>query len=582
MTGAAEIFVGLLMAVAVLALLARKVSIPYPILFVLGGLLLGLIPTLPKVRLDPEWIFLFVLPPLLYPAALFTPWRDFRTNLRPIGLLAIGLVLFTTVTVAYLAHYYMDLPLAAGFVLGAIISPPDAIAATAIADRLKVPRRIVTILKGESLVNDATALVAYRVAVAAVVTGTFSLAHACGQFFLVGLGGNAVGLAVGWLAAQFHKRVDDAQIEITVSLLTPFVAYLLAERLGLSGVLAVVTTGLYLGMRMPELLTFRTRLQSGPVWEMLEFLLNGFVFILIGLQLPEVLSTLSGRSISVGKLIWYALLISLAVILIRILWVFPASYLPRLLFRGIRRRDPYPPWRQVAIVAWTGMRGVVSLAAALAVPLTLENGARFPGRELILFLTFVVIVATLVVQGLSLPLLIRWLGIQDDRSMEKEERDARLKANRAALEKLNEIAEHDPSKADALQRLRVEYEDHIRQLEGAEPQSAGASLRLFSSEYERLSQEALRVERISIIKLRDADVISDEVLVTSNETSTLRRRVCRLISDGQAADSGQGNSEARFGDIWCGRQSEEVSEEDFLFQSLDGEFGAGFLEQMQS
>ncbi|SPE57904.1 Na+/H+ antiporter [Verrucomicrobia bacterium] len=512
MMGAAEIFVGLLMAVAVLALLARKVSIPYPILFVLGGLFLGLIPKLPEVRLDPQLVFLFVLPPLLYPAALFTPWRDFRANLRPIGLLAVGLVLFTTVAVAYLAHYYMDLPLAAGFVLGAIISPPDAVAATAIADRLKVPRRIVTILEGESLVNDATALVAYRVAVAAVVTGAFSLAHATGEFFVVGLGGNAVGLVVGWLAEQFHKRVDDAPIEITFSLLTPFVAYLLAERLGLSGVLAVVTTGLYLGMRLPELLTFKTRLQSGPFWETLEFLLNGFVFILIGLQLPEVLNTLAGHVIPLHELVWYALLISLAVILIRIAWVFPATYLPRLIFKSIRRRDPYPSWRHVTIVAWTGMRGVVSLAAAFGVPLTLQNGTPFPGRELILFLTFVVIVATLVVQGLSLPLLIRWLGIQDDGSMEKEEREARLKANRAALEKLNETAEHDPAKADALQRLRVEYEDHIRQLEGAEPEKAGAPLRLFSSEYERLSEEALRVERRSIIKLRDEGVISDEVL----------------------------------------------------------------------
>ncbi len=512
MMGAAEIFVGLLLAVAMLALLARKVSVPYPILFVLGGLLLSLVPKLPTVRLEPELIFLFVLPPLLYPAALFTPWRDFRANLRPIGLLAIGLVLFTTVVVAVLAHYYMDLPLAAGFVLGAIISPPDAIAATAIAERLKISRRIVTILEGESLINDATALVAYRVAVAAVVTGKFSLSHAAGSFFLVGLGGNLVGLVVGWLAAQFHKRVDDPPIEITVSLLTPYVAYLVAERLEVSGVLAVVTAGFFLGMRLPELLTFRTRLQGGPVWDTLEFLLNGFVFILIGLQLPEVMRTLSEGSLPVQKLVWYALLISLAVILIRILWVFPATYLPRLLLRRIRDRDPSPPWRHVLIVAWTGMRGVVSLAAALAVPLALANGSPFPGRALILFLTFVVILATLVLQGLTLPLLIRGLRIQEDRSMENEERHARLRANQAALDKLNEIAERDPTKADALQRLRLEYEDHIRQLKGDEPQSAGTPSRLFSSEYERLSKEALRVERFSIIRLRDQDVISDEVL----------------------------------------------------------------------
>jgi len=510
MTGVVEIFVGLLLAVAVLALLARKLHIPYPILFVVGGSLLGLIPKLPKVRLDPELVFLFFLPPLLFPAALFTSWRDFRANLRPISLLAIGLVLFTTIAVALLAHHFMDLPLAAGFVLGAIVSPPDAIAATAIVDRLRVPRRIVTILEGESLVNDATALVAYRFAVVAVTTGSFSLASAGGQFFIVGIGGMLIGLAVGWLAERFHKRVDDAPIEITVSLLTPFAAYLPAERLGVSGVLAVVTAGLYLGWRTPEITNFRTRLQGGPVWEMVEFLLNGFVFILIGLQLPEVLRALSANAIPLRQLVWYALVISLAVIFIRILWVFPATYLPRWLFKTIREKDPYPSWRHVTIVAWTGMRGVVSLAAALALPLTIQNGSPFPGRDLILFLTFIVILATLVVQGLSLPPLIRWLGIKDDGAAEKEEREARLKANQAALARLNEIAERDPAKADALQRLRIEYEDRIRQLESYE--NADGPHRLFSSEYEHLSYEALQVERRIILRLRNESVISDEVL----------------------------------------------------------------------
>jgi monovalent cation/hydrogen antiporter len=265
---------------------------------------------------------------------------------------------------------------------------------------------------------------------------------------------------------------------------------------------------------MPRLLSFKTRLQGAPVWDTLEFLLNGIVFILIGLQLPEVTAVLSGRAVPVEKLIWYAVVISFAVIMIRICWVFPATYLPRLLIPSIGRRDPCPSWRQVSIVAWTGMRGVVSLAAALAIPLSLQNGAAFPARELILFLTFVVILATLVLQGLSLPFLIRWLGIPEDRSLEREELEARLKANKAALEKLNGIWEKqkEPAKADALRRLRVEYEDHIRQLEGAEPQSAGTPLRLFSSEYERLSQEALHEERVSLIQLRDADVISDEVL----------------------------------------------------------------------
>jgi Na+/H+ antiporter len=512
MTHIAEIFVGLLLAVVVLALLARKLSMPYPILFVLGGLALSLIPKLPSVRLDPEMVFLFFLPPLLFPAALFTSWRDFRANLRPISLLAVGLVLFTTVAVALLAHYFMGLPLAVGFVLGAIVSPPDAIAASAMAEGLNVPRRIVTILEGESLVNDATALVAYRFAVTAVVGGSFSLSHAGGQFVVMSIGGVVIGLLIGWAAEKFHQRVDDAPIEVTVSLLTPFVAYLMAEQMNLSGVLAVVTAGLYLGWRMPELLSFKTRLQGGPVWEMVEFLLNGFVFILIGLQLPEVLNALEVQAIPVHRLISYALMISVTVILVRILWVFPAIYLPRWILRGHFTRNPLPRWRHVTIIAWTGMRGVLSLAAALALPLTLQDGAAFPGRDLILFLTFTVILVTLVVQGLSLPPLIRWLGVKDDGSSASEERRARLKANQEAFARLNEIEEKDPAKADALQRLRMEYEDHIRQVEGAASANAGTPLRRFSSEYERLSLEALMQERQTILHLRNDDVISDEVL----------------------------------------------------------------------
>ena len=506
-----ETVMGLLAAVAALSLLSRKVPIPYPILLVLGGLILGLIPGLPRVSLDPELVFLFFLPPLLYPAALFTSWRDFRANLRPILLLAVGLVLFTTAATGFLVHYLIpELPLAAGFVLGAIISPPDAIAAMAIAEHLRVPRRIVTILEGESLVNDATALVALRFASAAVLTGSFSAGHAAGQFLVVAIGGIGFGLAIGVATAWIQKRIDDAPIEITISLLTPFAAYLPAEQLGVSGVLAVVSAGLYHGWRIPEITTSRSRLQGGPVWEMIEFLLNGFIFLLIGLQLPAVLRHLSGQSPS--RLVWYAGLVSVAVIVIRVLWVFPATYLPRLLFAGLRRRDPSPAWQHVTIVAWTGMRGVVSLAAALALPLTVNDGSLFPGRELILFLTFVVILATLVVQGLSLPAIIRWLGVEDDRATEKEERAARLAANQTALARIKELAcaqSMDPATA---QRVLIEYEDRIRQLEANEPEPGGAPRGLFSSDYEMLSQEALRVERKTILKLRDDLVINDDVL----------------------------------------------------------------------
>lgn len=512
MTAIVEIFIGILLAVVVLALLARRSHIPYPIFFVVGGTLLGFIPGLPRVRLDPNLVFLVVLPPLLFPAALFTSWRDFRANLRPIALLAIGLVLFTTIVVAYLAEYFFQLPLAAGFVLGAIISPPDAIAATAIAERLKIPRRIVTILEGESLVNDATALVAYRLAIAAVVTGAFSWAQAGGDFLLISCGGVLAGLAVGWLAEQFHRRVDDAPIEITVSLLTPFAAYLLAEHFQVSGVLAVVTAGLYLGWRSPEIISYQTRLRGGPVWEMIEFLLNGVVFILIGLQLRGILQNLSQDRLPARLLIWFAALIILAIIVIRLLWVFPAAYVPRLLSGKLRRRDPYPKWQHVAIIGWTGMRGVVSLAAALALPERRADGSPFPGRDLILFLTFAIIFATLVLQGLSLPFVIRRLGIEDDGAIEQEERAARLIANQSALARLAELTEPESPRLEALNRLRIEYEDHILQLQSDQPQQAGAPLRLFSSEYERLSLEALQIERRAIIQLRNEGTINDEVL----------------------------------------------------------------------
>jgi CPA1 family monovalent cation:H+ antiporter len=510
--GFVEIFVGLLLAVAVLALIARKVHISYPIFFVIGGLLLGLVPGLPRVRLDPDLVFLFFLPPLLYPVALSTSWRDFRANIRPISLHAVGLVLFTTVGVAFFMQYFVKLPLAVGFVLGAIISPPDAIAATAIAERLRIPRRIVTVLEGESLVNDATALVLYRFAVAAVVTGSFSLVQAGGHFLYVTTGGVLLGLGIGWLAQQFHKRVNDAPIEITFSLLTPFAAYLAAEQLAVSGVLAVVTAGLYIGRRMPELLTFKTRLQSDTFWKMVQFLLNGFVFIIIGRQLPVVMHALAGHAFPTEQLVHDALLISFATIAIRIIWVFPATYLPRLIFKGIRKRDPYPSWQGITIVAWTGMRGVVSLAAAMALPLMTNTGEPFPDRDLIYFLTFVVILVTLVVQGISLPFLIRWLGIKEDDSFEKEEYQARLQANHDALARLNEISEPDPVKADAMTRLRIEYEDHIQQLKSTQPGQDGAPLRLFSSEYERLSLVALKQERRTVIQLRNQGAISDEVL----------------------------------------------------------------------
>lgn len=509
-----ELLLGLLVVVAVLAIIARRISIPYPILLVLGGLGLAMIPGLPRIHLAPNLIFLIVLPPLLYPAALFTSWRDFHANLRPIMLLAVGLVLFTTCAVGFFAHHLVQgLPMAAAFALGAIVSPPDAVAATAITKRLRVPRRIVTILDDESLVNDAIALVAYRFAVAALMTGAFSLTEATLRFFVVALGGVGIGLIVGWLAARVQRRLDDPPVQVTISLLTPFAAYLASERLGVSGVLAVVTAGVYLGWRSPEIITSRMRLQAGPVWEMIEFLLYGFVFMLIGLQLPEVLQGIKATSGTILRPTIEALLISVVVIVVRFVWVFAAAYLPRLLSRSLRERDPYPDWRHVAIIAWTGMRGVLSLAAAIALPsFSLNTNTSVPGRNLIIFFTFVVILVTLVFQGLSLPYLIRWLKVVDGGETEKEEREARLKANLAALARVAELEENEHLPPELVQRLRTEYEDRIRQLEAPVSGEVSEKRGLFSQDYIRLEEEALRTERQTILQLRNERTINDEAL----------------------------------------------------------------------
>jgi Na+/H+ antiporter len=504
----AEVIWTLLIVVATLAILAKKVELPYPVLLVIGGLALGFVPGLPPVQLEPNLVFLFLLPPLLYPAALFTSWRDFRANLNAILLLAIGLVLLTTAFVAVVAHALAGLPWAAAFVLGAIISPSDAVAATAITSRLRVPRRIVTVLEGESLVNDATALVAYRFGIAAMMSGTFSLSEAIGRFLLVALGGTGIGLAVGWLVAHIQRRLNDPPVQMTISLLTPFAAYIPSERFHVSGVLAVVAAGLFLGWRGPQILTARTRLNISVFWEMIVFLLNGLVFVLIGLQLPRILHTLSGHSLK--QLLWHGVLISCAAIVVRIAWVFASTNAVRLTSVALRQGDPYSAWQNAAIVAWTGMRGVVSLAAALAVPLTLSNGSAFPGRDDILFITFCVILATLVLQGMSLPALIHRLGVVDDGLANLEERTARLKANESALAYLAEVDNRFPP--DLVERLRAEYNDRIRQLEVYASVGGDRSDGLFPPSYQRLQQDALDVERRTIIRLRDEYVINDEVL----------------------------------------------------------------------
>ena len=506
----AEPVVLLFVLVAGLVILANKLEVPYPVLLVLGGLALSFIPFLPVIRLDPDLVLFFFLPPLLYPAALFTSWRDFRRNLRPILFLAVGLVLMTTTAVAWVAHSFIaGLPWAAAFALGAIVSPPDAIAAEAILKRLRVPARIQTVLGGESMVNDATALVAYQFAVAAMVTGQFSLGAASLRFVFVGVGGVALGLLVGVVMRWVQKQLDDRPVQITISLLTPFAAYLLAERLTLSGVLAVVAAGVYLGWHSTAL-SARTRLQAQAFWEMIAFLLNGFIFIMIGLQLPGILRNLSHEPLL--RLTIYGLLISGTVVLVRIAWVFPATYLPRWLSPKLRARDPVPPWQHSALVAWAGMRGVVSLAAAFALPIVLANRAPFPGRSYILFLTFCVILTTLVVQGLTLPILIRKLGVEDDGVVDSEERAARLKANEAAVDFIEQKALEEQLPEEVMVRVRAEYCDRIAQLNACGQSTGNPSGEIATPIYQRLQHGALRIERQTIIALRDSRAINDEAL----------------------------------------------------------------------
>ncbi len=501
---------GLLVAIIALATLATRLHIPYAILLVLGGLLLGFVPGLPRIMLDPQLILVLFLPPLIYSSAWLTSWREFRANLRPILLLAIGLVLVTTVIVAVVAHTIAGLLLPVAFVLGAVVSPTDAVAASATAQRLGLARRIVTIIEGESMVNDATGLVVYRFAVAAVVTGSFSLWQASLQFVVVSLGGLLIGLVIGWPVAWLHRHLDDAPIEITITLLTPYAAYLVADALQVSGVLAVLSAGLYLSRQSSRFFSSNTRLQANAVWNVLVFLLNGLVFLLIGLQLPGILETIAGRSLL--TLIGQALLISLAVIVVRIAWVFPAGYLPRFMSARLRARDPYPGWRNVAIVAWMGMRGGLSLAAALALPLSLSSGVPFPQRDLVIFFTFCVILATLVGQGLSLLPIIRLLGLEPDSSLEREHTQAHLVAARAALSRLDELATEVWVPQDALTYLRSHYEKKLSTLTTPVDGAGNERSALHSSIQQRLQQEVLSAERAAIIQLRDQGRIDDETL----------------------------------------------------------------------
>ena len=511
MHGVELVLVSLLVAVAVLSAAARAVNVPYPIVLVIGGLVLGFLPGLPEAELEPELVLVLFLPPLLYSAAFFANLLDLREDLRPISMLAIGLVLATMCTVAVVAHALIDgLSWGAAFALGAIVAPTDPVAATAIARRLNVPRRVVTVLEGESLVNDGTALVCYRVAVAAAVGGTFSLFDAGLEFVLGAIGGIAVGVAVGWVIVEIRRRLDDVLVEITISLLSGYAAYLPAEALHpfgvhFSGVLAAVTVGIVVGWQAPQISSARMRLQGYAVWDTLVFLLNALLFVLIGLQLPLILDGLSGESPWV--LIGYAVAVSAAVIVTRLVWQHTSVWVIRGLDRRPRQRARRSGWRMRTVVAWSGMRGSVSLAAALALP------NDFPQRDLVLFLTFSVIFATLVLQGLTLPLLIRRLGVRGDDREEREELLGRRAATAAALSHIDELAGEEWTRDETAQRMRQLYQyRHDRLAARAGEAGVGDGYEHRSLKYQKMVRSVLDAQRREIVRLRNAGEISNEVM----------------------------------------------------------------------
>jgi Na+/H+ antiporter len=498
-----EIVFGLFVVLAAIATLARRVEVPYPILLVIGGLIIALIPGLPRVEVNPDLILLVFLPPLLYTAALAMPPRELRENLQPIALLALGLVLLTMTAVALVAHASIHgLPWAAGFALGAIVSPPDPVAAAAIANRLGLPRRLVTILEGEGLFNDATALVAYRLAVTAVVTGSFSTLEVAVRFLLAAVGAVAIGLAVGWAAKAVLSRLVDPPVENTVHLLVPFAAYVPADRLGASGILATLTTGLFMARYGRTVVTSAARVQGQGLWDILVFILEGISFLLIGLELRPVLDGLAGRP--VPALLGEASLICVLVIVVRIIWVFSSSAIRHRLRLWRGAPDPTPGWRPSAVVAWAGMRGVVSLAAALALPLTTDSGDPFPERSLLIFLSFSVIVVTLVGQGLTLPALIRRLDVVEPAGRaSREEAAARARLARVALRRLDELEGDLDLPEERLELLRRRYEQRIERFESRDGQAGEDEEALRT-----VRRELLRAQRGELQRIRSEQGLS--------------------------------------------------------------------------
>jgi monovalent cation/hydrogen antiporter len=504
-----QIFLTLLAILAGTALLARRFNIAPAILLLLAGIALAFSPRMPSMELPPELILLVVLPPLIYSASVAMSWREFRSNLRPIILLAVGCVIFTAFAVATATHYLIGLPWSVGFLLGAIVAPPDVVAPLAIARKLGLPRRILVVLEGEGLANDATALILYRFAVVAITTGMFSLPKAAGTFAAIIVSELLFGAVVGWLSLRARKRARDPQIEITLSLITPYVAYWIPEHFGGSGVIATVACGLYISWNGPLLISSATRLQGIFFWDLIIYLIEGLLFLLTGFQMRVLFE--KSKAFPLDDILFATVLVAAIVIIARFAWVYPATYLPRMWNKRLRARDPSPPWQWVFVLSFTGVRGAVSLAAALALPLAMPNGDGFPYRDLILFVSFGVIFITLVGLGSGLPLVVRLLGLtktgHDEHVAEHEsEINARREALQAALTSLDAITDDRELSDEVVKLLRARHETRANQL----PDSLDPDAQDVSAAGTNLTRELITTERKFIhMMLRDGK-ITDE------------------------------------------------------------------------